>query len=167
MPFDLEVTTHTFTKTDRGGVQTVVADDPGDEEQIELVRDHLRYERDQFAAGNFTDPARIHGMDMPGVAELSAGYADITVTYTEVPSGAQLTYTTNEAELVTAVHAWFDRQVMDHGADAHEGDDVALQHAVGTPAPGGLQARCRSDQRRRELALGAGAHSEGLEPPTF
>ncbi|MGE0304995.1 MAG: hypothetical protein AB7N61_20555 [Acidimicrobiia bacterium] len=58
---------------------------------------------------------------MDGVAELRAGYTDITVTYTDLPDGAQLTYTTDRADLVEAIHAWFDRQVMDHGADARTG----------------------------------------------
>jgi hypothetical protein len=60
-------------------------------------------------------------MDMPGVAELSAGYARITVDYAETPAGAELTYTTSEPDLVEAIHAWFDRQVMDHGDDAETG----------------------------------------------
>jgi hypothetical protein len=60
-------------------------------------------------------------MDMPGVAELSAGYQRIEVRYSEVPSGAELTYATGESDLVDAIHAWFDRQVMDHGDDAAAG----------------------------------------------
>jgi hypothetical protein len=121
MPFDLDATTHTFTQTDDGGIQTVTADDPSDVTQIDLIRGHLHDERDKFARGDFDDPAAIHGHDMDGVAELRAGYADITVTYTDLPDGAQLTYTTENADLVEAIHAWFDRQLMDHGADAQPG----------------------------------------------
>jgi hypothetical protein len=121
MPFDLEATTHTFTKTDAGGLQVVVADDPGDSEQIELIRAHLREERDNFSRGDFDDPAAIHGHDMDGVAELEAGYADITVEYHERADGAELTYTTDRDDLVAAIHAWFERQVMDHGAHASSG----------------------------------------------
>jgi hypothetical protein len=121
MPFDLEATTHVFTKTADGGVQVVMADDPEDRAQIELIRGHLEAEREAFARGDFTDPARIHGMDMPGVEELSEGYADIEVTYAERPAGAELRYATGDTELVGAIHAWFDRQVMDHGDDARAG----------------------------------------------
>lgn len=121
MPFDLDATTHRFTKAPDGGVQTVTADEPTDQTQIGLIREHLLAERDNFRRGDFDDPARIHGMDMPGVAELSAGYQRITVSYSEVPAGAELTYTTSEADLVEAIHDWFDRQVMDHGADAEAG----------------------------------------------
>lgn len=40
MPFDLDATTHTFTNTHDGGVQTVSVDDPSDVAQIDLTRDH-------------------------------------------------------------------------------------------------------------------------------
>lgn len=121
MPFDLDATTHRFTKTSDGGVQTVTADDPSDQTQVRLIREHLLEERDNFSRGDFDDPARIHGMDMPGVAELSAGYERIDVSYSEVPGGAELTYATGESDLVEAVHAWFDRQVVDHGDHAEAG----------------------------------------------
>jgi hypothetical protein len=118
MPFDLNKTTHTFTKTDSGGVQLVTADDPTDQTQIDLIRQHLQTERANFATGDFSDPARIHGMDMPGVSELGAGYTRISVTYAELPTGAELSYATDDGQLIDAIHAWFDRQVMDHGTDA-------------------------------------------------
>jgi hypothetical protein len=121
MPFDLDATTHRFAKTPDGGVQTVTADKPDDATQIRLVREHLLEERENFARGDFEDPARIHGMDMPGVAELSAGYQRIVVTYSDVPAGAELLYSTTDQHLVSAIHAWFDRQVMDHGAHADAG----------------------------------------------
>ena len=121
MPFDLDATTHVFTNTDDGGIQVVTADDPADQRQIDLIREHLTEERDNFARGDFDDPAQIHGHDMPGVAELAAGYADIAVTYAETPDGARLTYTTDDSQLVDAIHAWFDRQLADHGDDAEAG----------------------------------------------
>jgi hypothetical protein len=121
MPFDLEATTHTFTETADGGIQVVTADDPLDRTQIQLIREHLREERDNFSKGDFDDPARIHGHDMPGVSALAAGYQEITVTYAEVPNGAQLKYTTGRADLIDAIHAWFERQLMDHGAHAQGG----------------------------------------------
>lgn len=121
MPFDLEATTHVFTKTEDGGRQVVRALDAGDEEQIALIRQHLSLERDSFARGDYTDPARIHGMDMPGVEALSAGYEDVDVRYAERPDGGELRYATDDPDLVGAIHAWFDRQLMDHGHHAEGG----------------------------------------------
>jgi hypothetical protein len=121
MPFDLDRTTHRFIKTESGGVQTVVADDPTDTGQIDLVRQHLRQERDRFSRGDFTDPARIHGDDMPGLAALRAGAGRVTVAYEDAPAGGQITYTTGDPALVTALHAWFEAQVSDHGQHAEHG----------------------------------------------
>jgi hypothetical protein len=120
MPFDLEATTHVFEKDRDGGVQTVVADDPGDVEQVRLVREHLREEAEAFRAGDYGDPAAIHGMEMPGLATLEARADEIEIRYEDVPEGGRIRYTTEAPALVSALHAWFDAQVMDHGAHARE-----------------------------------------------
>lgn len=67
MPFDLETTTHRFTDTTTGGRQTVIADDPDDDAEVAAIREHLQEEAEAFQAGDFSDPASIHGEDMPGL----------------------------------------------------------------------------------------------------
>ncbi|KUL31096.1 hypothetical protein [Streptomyces regalis] len=121
MPFDLEQTTHRFTPTATGGVQDVVADQRGDAEQIDLIRTHLRKEAEAFSRGDFADPARIHGADMPGLAELREGHDRIEVRYEDRADGATLTYTTKDSALVDALHEWFEAQLGDHGAHAESG----------------------------------------------
>jgi hypothetical protein len=118
MPFDLDKTKHSFVKIDDGGVQTVVVLDAADIEQVALIRAHLVEISGAFSAGRFDDPATVHGSDMPGVAQLAAGAAQIEITYREVTNGAEITYRTNEGALVGALHDWFDAQVADHGNDA-------------------------------------------------
>jgi hypothetical protein len=59
MPFSLEQTTHIFTKTDKGGVQQVVAKENA-------------------------DPEKIHGDDMPGLATLKQAMAMIRHTFDDV-----------------------------------------------------------------------------------
>jgi hypothetical protein len=130
MPFDLDATTHRFDSRPDGLVQTVVVDDPEGEgegagEQVALVREHLADEAERFAGGDFGDPASIHGEDMPGLAALTAGVDRIAVAYADVPAGARLTYTTDEPELVEALHLWAEAQVMDHGDHAAEHTDAA------------------------------------------
>jgi hypothetical protein len=115
MPFDLDATRHTFTKTDQGGVEQVVVIDPTDTRNIDLIRSHLQFEATEFGKGNYSDPARIHGMDMPGLQELEAGASRVDVRYEEVPGGARMIYTSAEPPLVDALHSWFDRQSRDHG----------------------------------------------------
>jgi hypothetical protein len=121
MPFDLERTTHRFIKTATGGVQTVIADDPTDDAQIKLIRKHVAEENVRFGQGDFGDPATIHGSEMPGLAELSKGYRQITTTYTDLSDGGRITYATSDPELVKALHAWFDAQTSDHGDHAEAG----------------------------------------------
>jgi hypothetical protein len=119
MPFDQDATTHVFEQTPTGGVETVTADDPGDADEIALIRMHLRHEAGRFAAGDFGDPAAIHGHDMPGLAALERGAERIRFSSRAVPRGAAITYRTTDPDLVTAVHAWFEAQLRDHGPRAH------------------------------------------------
>lgn len=114
MPFDLTRTTHTFTQTPRGGVEKVVVNEPSDTHNRDLIRSHLRTEAENFRHGNYSDPAKIHGMDMPGVDELEQGAARVKLFYAETPGGAQITYAASDAKLISALHAWFDRQAGDH-----------------------------------------------------
>jgi hypothetical protein len=118
MPFDLDATTHRFDPTAEGLVQTVTADDPDDTEQVALVREHLAAEAERFRRGDFADPAAIHGDAMPGLAELEAGAAAVTIDLAEIGAGAQLTFSTDDAALVDALHRWGEAQTMDHGAHA-------------------------------------------------
>jgi hypothetical protein len=56
MSFDLDRTTQRFSKTARGGVQVVVADDPQSKTEIGLIRQHLRHEADQLSRSDHADP---------------------------------------------------------------------------------------------------------------
>ena len=148
MPFDLDKTKHSFVKTDNGGVQTVVAMDPTDTPQVELVREHLMEITQDFSAGNFGDPVSIHGADMPGVQELSKASDKLTITFREVSAGGEITYASRDAQTVGHVHAWFDAQTADHGADATDApvtgsgsghtvsEEIWLQHHPEEPYPG-------------------------------
>lgn len=133
MGFDLDATVHRFRKITDGGVQQVVARDPDDTEQIAAVRAHLREEHERFLAGDYSSPAEIHGGDMPGLQALGdAPAGSVGVSYRELSDGAELTFTTTQDELVSAVHDWFDAQLADHGDDAEEvgdhGDDHDMNH---------------------------------------
>jgi hypothetical protein len=126
MPFSLKATTHIFTKTSRGGTQRVIAKDAADAQQIQLVREHLHYIQAHFQHGDFAGPSHVHGTDMPGLNELkSAKPGAIAIAYRDVTGGAELSYRTADAGLVTALHTWFDAQVSDHGDDAMAGH---MQH---------------------------------------
>jgi hypothetical protein len=104
-------------KTPSGGVQQVLSTD-GDTQQVSLIREHLKAEAERFRHGDFSDPSTIHGPEMPGLRTLAAGAGRIDIRYTDIPAGAQIAYDTADPALRTAIHAWFDAQVREHGHHA-------------------------------------------------
>ena len=118
MPFELSATVHIFKMTETGGEQRVLIKDARATEQIVLIQQHLRHEAAQFAQGNYTDPAMLHGADMPGLKDLQALAASVTITYNDMPLGASLTFATTDLRALTAIHRWFGAQLSEHGADA-------------------------------------------------
>jgi hypothetical protein len=124
MPFSLERTLHIFTKTNSGGIQRVIAKNPSDTGQITLIREHLSMISKEFARGDFSAPATIHGSDMPGLAELEKAHpSQLTIEYKELPDGAQIEYLSDSPGLIDAIHRWFDAQLADHAGYALPGHD--------------------------------------------
>jgi hypothetical protein len=118
MPFDMSKTIHIFKMTETGGVQKVIARDPGDTDQIVMVQQHLKYEAERFQHGDYSDPISLHGTNMPGIKELQDGASAIRISYAALAAGAEITFTTTDLHLLTAVHRWFGAQLSEHGADA-------------------------------------------------
>jgi hypothetical protein len=118
MPFDLAATTHIFRMTDTGGVQRVVAKSANARDQVAMIQQHLKHEAEAFQRGDYSDPATLHGREMPGLKELQAGAKQIEVSYSDLPDGAELVFRTTDLHLLTAIHRWFGAQLSDHGADA-------------------------------------------------
>jgi hypothetical protein len=122
MPFDLEQTTHVFSKTEQGGVQQVIVKDSANVEQIKLIREHLTKISHEFQQGDFSNPAKIHGENMAGLEELrKAKHGELTVDYRELPNGAEIVYSTQLPVLIHAIHQWFDAQLSDHARHAVSG----------------------------------------------
>ena len=119
MPFNLEQTLHIFSKTKTGGVQQVISKDASNKHQINLTQDHLRKIAKDFKQGNFSDPEKIHGKDMPGLKALQRAKAgEILMQYRKLLNGAEIVYITDKEDLVDAIHQWFDAQLNDHARHA-------------------------------------------------
>jgi hypothetical protein len=118
MPFDMSKTVHIFKMTESGGVQRVIAKDADDTDQIALIQHHLKHEAEKFQHGDYSDPARLHGGDMPGLKDLQAGASGIKVSYAALSVGAEITFETTDLHLLTAIHRWFGAQLSEYGADA-------------------------------------------------
>lgn len=118
MPFDMSKTIHIFKMTEFGGIERIVVRNPRDVDQVALIRRHLEREAGKFQRGDYSDPAKLHGSNMPGLKELEAHTSQIKVSYSELPDGAQITFKTKSLRLLTAIHRWFGAQLSEHGADA-------------------------------------------------
>ena len=120
MPFNLEATLHIFQDTATGGVQRVIANDPNDTENTALIRSHLEEEAARFARGDFADPSYLHGEEMAGLSELERAREanQLSVSYSDIENGGEIVYSSEEADVIIALHLWFQAQVTDHGDHA-------------------------------------------------
>jgi hypothetical protein len=118
MPFDMAKTMHIFKMTETGGIQRVIWKDRRYADQVRLIQQHLREEAQRFQHGDYSDPAKLHGVTMPGLNELQLGARRVKVSYSDLPDGAEITFGTKDPHLLTAIHRWFGAQLSEHGADA-------------------------------------------------
>ncbi|MGZ5076341.1 MAG: aspartate carbamoyltransferase [Methylobacter sp.] len=129
-PYAVDQTLQTFTKTVHGGVQHVVAKSADNAQQIKLIQAHLLKLAEAFRQGDFSTTERIHGPDMPGLAQLkTAKTGDIKFEYKTLKNGAQIHYSTEYPQFVQALHSWFDAQQKDHGNEVipgHSRDHSAI-----------------------------------------
>lgn len=117
VPFTLDQTLLTFTKTVHGGIQHLVAKSADNTRQIKLIQAHLLEIANQFRKGDFSVTERMHGAGMPGLAQLkTAKTDDIKFEYEALPNGAQIHYSTEYPQFVQALHEWFDAQMREHGS---------------------------------------------------
>ena len=119
VPYALDQTQLTFSKTVHGGVQHVIAKSADNTRQIKLIQANLLKMASDFRKGDFSVTERIHGADMPGLTQLKmAETDDIKFEYKALPNGAQIHYSTEYPQYVQALHEWFDAQTREHGNEA-------------------------------------------------
>ena len=117
MPIDMTKSMHIFKMTEFGGVQRVIVNARSYVDQVMLIRQLLREEAGRFQHGDYSDPATLHGLTMPGLKELQLGAQRVNVSYSDLPDGAEITFETLDLPLLTAIHRWFGAQLSEHGAD--------------------------------------------------
>ena len=125
MPFDQSQAMHMFLPSETGGVIEIVVHDM-DETQIQLVRSHLLQEAGRFARGDYSDPAYIHGNQMPGLTQLASRASHVSVRYFEAPTGAAIMLTSTDQALVSAIHQWLAAQQHDHNSGSMNHCDMKM-----------------------------------------
>src|SRR5262247_2110662 len=89
-PFDARKTKQIFQLLLNGGLQTVVAVNAADQEQIGLIQARLKEQAEKFQNGDFSDSAMIHGGETPELAEMRLGVKQITIRYDPMSDGGQI-----------------------------------------------------------------------------
>ena len=129
MPFNLDQTIHVFSKKEDGGLQQVVVKNQSNVGQIKLIQQHLNEIANKFKQGDFSDPSKLHGDNMPGLAMIKkARPGEINIIYTELPDGAQIIYSSDKPALILAIHQWFEAQLSDHARHAMPNHPHHLMH---------------------------------------
>jgi hypothetical protein len=119
LPYPLDQTLQTFTKTVHGGVQHVIAKSTDNPQVIKSIQEHLLKMTTEFRKGDFSTTERIHGANMPGLAQLKKAEIDeIRFDYKPLEMGAQIHYSTEYPQYIQALHDWFEAQINEHGNDA-------------------------------------------------
>lgn len=118
IPYALDQTLQTFSKTVHGGVMHVVAKSQDNTRQIKLIQEYLLKMANNFRKGDFSATERMHGADMPGLVQLKkAETDDIRYEYKALTNGAQIHFSTEYPLYVQALHEWLDAQMSEHGND--------------------------------------------------
>ncbi len=117
--FDPEATVQEFAATSNGGVQRVTARESSDAKQIGLIREALKKAATDFAGSHSRDVLEARG---PGAASLAvllaAAPGQLRSAFVEIRAGAEIRYSSDDPQLVAALHEWFLRQTADPGPNA-------------------------------------------------
>jgi hypothetical protein len=114
MGFDQDKTAHHFRLYKDGGAVEVAVKDPADTASIGQIRDHLKQQAKNFAAGDFAAPQHTHGEMPPGVDTMTRLRSKIRYEFQSTEGGGRLRITTADAQALAAVHDFLRFQIEDH-----------------------------------------------------
>jgi hypothetical protein len=116
MGVDQYTSSHKFEALGDGGRIEFVrdVDDPAG---VETIREHLRTITRQFAAGDFSASAAVHGRPVPGTAVMRARRRAIRYEFRPLPGVGEVRITTQDADALRAVHEFLAFQRAEHRTD--------------------------------------------------
>ncbi|HSH05853.1 MAG TPA: hypothetical protein VLL52_25270 [Anaerolineae bacterium] len=110
LPYDPARTTSFFQPLDNGGRQTIMVKNRDELQQLGLVQQHLINNKTTFDTGDFSHFEAIYGSDMDNLAQVKANWQSITAVYNPMPNGGQISYLTDNPDLVIAIQGWLEAQ---------------------------------------------------------
>ncbi len=114
MGFSHQKTTHRFRLLADGGAIEVTANDAGDAESQNQIRQHLRHIAQMFGGGNFEAPMLTHGKTPPGVPILQKMKTEISYSYEKIERGGRVRIKTTNQEALAAAYGFLRFQISDH-----------------------------------------------------
>jgi hypothetical protein len=114
MGFSQTATTHHFIITKDGGAIRITTNDANDTVNRDKIRRHLKMIAEQFKKGIFTTPFAIHGQIPPGVPDMDKLKAEITYSYAEFESGAEVQIVSANTDALKAIHEFLKFQITEH-----------------------------------------------------
>lgn len=136
MGVDQTVSTHVFEDLPDGGRIVYTANAAGDTATASAIRRHLREVATAFAAGDFSQPARVHSREVPGTAVMAARRSALSYDMRDRPDGGEIRIVTRDPAALAAVRDFLQFQRNDHRAAEHEGHAGAMDHAAHMRATG-------------------------------
>lgn len=126
---------HVFEDLPDGGRIIYLMADPADTAGAAMIRQHLAHIARQFAAGDFSDPARVHAMTVPGTEVMAARRGSIRYDMQERPGGGEVRITTTDPGALAAVREFLAFQRSDHRAPGTD-SAPAMDHDHAGHQPG-------------------------------
>ena len=113
MGVDQYTSSHRFEGLADGGRIELVRD-VDDTAGVRTIRDHLRTVARQFAEGDFSASATVHGRPVPGTAVMRARREAIRYAFRPLPRGGEVRISTHDREALRAIHEFLAFQRGDH-----------------------------------------------------
>jgi hypothetical protein len=97
-----------FTKTETGGVETILLEPGASISQIETLQKRLKGNATMQENGLAKDPVSIYGADIPGIAKMGENRDKYETIYKDLPLGGSVEYKSSDPAVIKAIHEWVD-----------------------------------------------------------
>ncbi len=114
MGFNQNKIIHHFIATPTGGEIMIVALNSSDNNTIKQIRNHVIDIQKEFSKGNFTKPFFIRAQQVPGTELMTEKKHLLKYSILEVKNGFALLLTTNNQQLIGAIHQFIAFQTGQH-----------------------------------------------------
>ena len=114
MGFNQNKIMHHFIATTTGGEIMIVALNNSDSDTTKQIRNHIADIQNEFSKGNFTKPFFIHAQQVPGTKLMTEKKDLIKYSIRQMNNGFALLLTTNDQQLIGAIHQFIAFQTGQH-----------------------------------------------------